>query len=103
MPSLTGTGRRPRRRRRVPPRRSQAPVQPLASTAVRTRSRRRLDVALLCGGGVLLGVGAAIGAFVGNPEHIQDMWAGASFHADGSAAITEVIDWDYGSATDKHG
>jgi hypothetical protein len=62
-----------------------------------------LDVALLCGGGVLLGVGAAIGAFVGNPEHIQDMWAGASFHADGSAAITEVIDWDFGSATDKHG
>ena len=34
-------------------------------------------MALLCGGGVLLGVGAAIGAFVGNPEHIQEMWAGA--------------------------
>ncbi len=60
-------------------------------------------MALLCGGGVLLGVGAAIGAFVGNPEHIQEMWAGASFHQDGSAAITEVIDWDFGSATDKHG
>jgi hypothetical protein len=70
---------------------------------VRTRSRRRLDVALLCGGGVLLGVGAAIGAFVGNPEHIQAMWAGAAFHDDHSAAITEVIDWDFGSATDKHG
>ena len=54
-------------------------------------------MALLCGGGVLLGVGAAIGAFVGNPEHIQEIWAGASFHADSSAAITEVIDWDFGS------
>jgi Predicted membrane protein (DUF2207) C-terminal domain/Predicted membrane protein (DUF2207) N-terminal domain len=70
---------------------------------VRTRSRRRLDLALLGGGSLLLGVGAAIGAFVGNPEHIQDMWAGASFHQDGSAAISEVIDWDFGTATDKHG
>ena len=58
---------------------------------MRTRSRRRLDVALLCGGGVLLGVGAAIGAFIGNPEHIQEMWAGASFHQDGSAAIEVLL------------
>ncbi len=57
----------------------------------------------MCGGAVVVGVAAAIGAFVGNPEHIQSMWSGATLHEDGSGSVTEVIDWDFGSSLDKHG
>jgi hypothetical protein len=70
---------------------------------VRTRARRRLDLAVLGVGGLVVGAAAAIGAFAGNPEHVQSLWAGATLHPDGSAAITEVIDYDFGSAQGKHG
>ena len=70
---------------------------------VRTRSRRRLDIGLLSLGGVVIAGGAAIGAFAGNTEHIQSYWSGAELRSDGTAAITEVIDYDFGSTLDKHG
>src|SRR5215212_2510013 len=71
-------------------------------TCVRTGSRRKLDVALLgVGGLVLAGVGGCA-AFVANTEHINAMWVGAALQADGGAAITEVIDYDFG-AYSRHG
>jgi Predicted membrane protein (DUF2207) len=70
---------------------------------VQTRARRRVDLAVLGVGGLVVGAAAAIGAFAGNPEHVASMWAGATLRPDGSAAITEVIDYDFGSALGKHG
>ncbi len=60
-------------------------------------------MALLSGGGLLVGVAAAVGAFAGNTEHVVALWSGATLHNDGSAAITEVIDYDFGSSQGKHG
>ena len=70
---------------------------------MRTRSRRRLDTGLLTGGGLLVGGVAAAGAFFGNTEHIASMWVGAELSRDGSAAIREVIDYDFGASFEKHG
>jgi hypothetical protein len=58
---------------------------------------------LLTAGGVLVGGVAAAGAFFGNTEHIASMWVGADVAHDGSAAIREVIDYDFGATFDKHG
>lgn len=59
---------------------------------------------------VLLGIGAAasgavaaIGGVAGDTERVTGMWVGASLTDDGTAAITEVIDYDFGLAAGKHG
>jgi hypothetical protein len=58
----------------------------------------------MAGGGLAVGACALVGGVVGDTERIEQMWAGASLAADGSAEITEVIDWNFGAAaTDRHG
>ena len=58
---------------------------------------------LIVGGGLVAGGLAAFGAVVYNEERIERMWVGASFDADGTAAVHEVIDYQFGNATDRHG
>jgi hypothetical protein len=70
---------------------------------VRIRGRRRLDAVLLVGGGVVAAGVSAIGALAYNEERIDRMWVGAAFDADESAAVHEVIDYNFGNASGKHG
>lgn len=71
---------------------------------MRTRTRRRLDAALLAGGGLVVGVAGAAGALLGDQERVTQMWVRAELGAEGSAQITEVIDYEFGgTAVDKHG
>lgn len=58
---------------------------------------------LLGAGAVVTGGVAVIGGMAGDPERVTGMWVGASLGHDGAAAITEVIDYDFGLAQDKHG
>jgi Predicted membrane protein (DUF2207) len=66
------------------------------------RRRRRLDAVLLAVAALLVGVAAAVGAAVGDTERITGMWAGAVISSDGSARVTEVIDYDFGVQS-RHG
>ena len=62
-----------------------------------TRSRRRVDIALLTGGAAVAGVVALGAAFVGGKqEEVGRYWTVAAVGDDGSAQITEVIDYDFG-------
>jgi hypothetical protein len=70
---------------------------------MRTAARRRLDVALLGGAGLAVGGAAAIGGLVGNQEQVRSLWAGAELRDAGPAAIVEVVDYDFGFQTGKHG
>jgi hypothetical protein len=70
---------------------------------VRITGRRRLDVLAILGAGLLAGGVAAIGAAAYNEERIDRMWVGARLDADESGAIHEVIDYNFGTATDRHG
>jgi hypothetical protein len=70
---------------------------------VRIRGRRRLDAVLLVAGGAVVAGVAAIGAVGYNPERIDRMWVGAAFDADESAAVHEVIDYNFGNASERHG
>jgi hypothetical protein len=70
---------------------------------MRTTTRRRLDMGLLGGGALVVGVSGLIGAAGGQVEKIDAVWTRASVNSDGSAQVLEVIDWDFGWATDKHG
>lgn len=47
-------------------------------------------------------VAATIGAAAGDTERITKLWVSAAIARDGSAQITESIDWDFGSQS-KHG
>jgi hypothetical protein len=70
---------------------------------VRIKGRRRVDV-IAIGGASLLAAGvAAIGAFSYNEERIDRMWVGAQLDADESGAVHEVIDYNFGNASDRHG
>jgi predicted membrane protein DUF2207 len=71
--------------------------------AMRTQSRRRLDKVLIAGGALVVGAVALIGAVIGDTERIREMWVSAQVNPDGSAQVVEVIDYDFGYATDKHG
>jgi hypothetical protein len=73
-----------------------------AVTRAGARKRRRLDVALLAAAALLVGGVAMLGAAVGDKERISGLWAGAEVAGDGSARITEVIDYDFG-ARRRHG
>ena len=71
---------------------------------MRTRSRRRLDKVLLAGGGLVAGGAAVVGALAGDTERIREVWVSAEVGDDGSAQVTEVIDYDFGAlAQDRHG
>jgi uncharacterized membrane protein YgcG len=70
--------------------------------AMRTRTRRRVDMVLLAVAVLVVGGVAAVGAAVGDDERITAMWAGAEVGAGGDARIVEAIDWDFGS-TARHG
>ncbi|HEX6418056.1 MAG TPA: DUF2207 domain-containing protein [Acidimicrobiales bacterium] len=70
---------------------------------MRTRQRRRLDIALMAGGAVAAGAAALAGGIAGNSERITRYWAVATVGTDGSAQVTEMIDYEFGAAADKHG
>jgi len=68
------------------------------------RTRRRVNAVWLVIAGLLLGCAAYMLSPVGNTERITRLWASASVAADGSARVTEVIDWDFGNpGQPKHG
>jgi uncharacterized membrane protein YgcG len=46
---------------------------------------------------------AALAQTLANRERVTSMWVGAEIRADGSARITEVIDYDFGHSGDSHG
>jgi hypothetical protein len=64
--------------------------------------RRRVDALLLALAVLLVGVAAAVGVVVADTERIAGMWVGAEISSDGSARITEVIDYDFGRER-RHG
>ena len=70
---------------------------------MRTSGRRHLDAVILGLGGLACGAVAALGGVAGDTERVTGMWVGASLSDDGGAAITEVIDYDFGLAQGKHG
>jgi len=57
---------------------------------------------LVAGGLAVAGI-AAIGSQAGNIERIDDLHAIAVVKPDGSARVTEVIDYDFGNAVNRHG
>jgi uncharacterized membrane protein YgcG len=65
--------------------------------AMRTGTRRRIDMVVLAVAVLLVGGVAAIGAAAGDDERITAMWAGAQVGAGGDARIVEAIDWDFGT------
>ncbi|HKX72310.1 MAG TPA: DUF2207 domain-containing protein, partial [Acidimicrobiales bacterium] len=71
---------------------------------MRTSARRRLDRALMAGGSLAVGATALVGGLFGDTERIERLWTVAELADDGSAQVSEVIDYDFGAvATDKHG
>ena len=70
---------------------------------MQTTSRRRLDTALIAGGSLVIGAVALVGAVVGDTERVERLWTSAELADDGSAQITEVIDYNFGALSEKHG
>ncbi|WP_181727239.1 DUF2207 domain-containing protein [Streptomyces sp. PT12] len=67
------------------------------------RWRRRRDAVLLLVGAVAVGLVGLLGAVLGEPgERIARMWIGAEMGDDGTARITEVIDYDF-DGEQRHG
>ena len=60
------------------------------------RRRRRLDIALLLLVAVMVGLVTTGVAAASGGERVVQLWVGATVADDGSARITEVIDWDFG-------
>ena len=59
---------------------------------------------MIIGAGALIGAGVtALGGALSDHERIPQMWVGAELHDDGSSSIIEVIDYDTGTASDRHG
>jgi hypothetical protein len=76
----------------------------VASSFVRTTSRRKLDIALITGGTLVVGAAALVGGVVGNTERVTRYWTAAEVGSDGAAQVTEAIDYNFGAIpTDKHG
>ncbi len=67
---------------------------------MRKRARRWVDMGVLGAGVALAGGGAAwaadAGAGAAHPERADAVWTVAAVQADGSARVTEVIDYDFG-------
>jgi hypothetical protein len=70
---------------------------------VQARTRRHLDKVFITGGSLAVGAVALVGGVVGNTEHVERYWTTAALADDGAARVTEVIDYDFGNATDGHG
>ena len=70
---------------------------------MQSTARRRLEAAVLLAGGLGVAGMAALGSQAGNVERIDALHATAEVRADGTARITEVIDYDFGNALNRHG
>ncbi|MEU9168375.1 DUF2207 domain-containing protein [Streptomyces sp. NPDC048420] len=57
-----------------------------------------MGITLIVFGGIAAGTQA-----LANKERVTTMWVGAEIRADGSARITEVIDYDFGHSGSSHG
>jgi hypothetical protein len=58
----------------------------------------------MAGGSLAVGATALVGGLFGDTERIERLWTVAELADDGSAQVSEVIDYDFGAvATDKHG
>ena len=65
--------------------------------------RRKVDIGILAGGTLAVGAIAFGAAFVaGKQEEVTRYWTSAVVADDGSAEVTEVIDYDFG-LNQKHG
>jgi hypothetical protein len=70
---------------------------------VQTSRRRKVDIGVLTGGTLAVGAVAFGAAFVaGQQEEITRYWTSAVVGDDGSAEVTEVIDYDFG-LNQRHG
>ncbi|WP_406347985.1 DUF2207 domain-containing protein [Streptomyces sp. NBC_00144] len=66
--------------------------------------RRRANAVWLLVGAVLLGGAMALGSLAGNTERVTRLWVVAAVAGNGTARVTEVIDYDFGRGLeDKHG
>ncbi len=79
------------------------PARPAVGCPGAHQGRRRLDVILIAGGSLVTGCIAVFGVAIYNEERIDRMWVGAAVDVDGSGALHEVIDYNFGTATDRHG
>jgi hypothetical protein len=70
---------------------------------VQINRRRKVDIGVLTGGALAVGAVAFGAAFVaGKQEEVTRYWTSAVVADDGSAEVTEVIDYDFG-LNQKHG
>ena len=70
---------------------------------MQTSRRRKVDIGILTGGTLAVGAVAFGAAFVaGKQEEVTRYWTSAVVADDGSAEVTEVIDYDFG-LNQKHG
>src|SRR5262245_32615001 len=67
------------------------------------RRRRTLGLAVALGCTLLFGVLAAVGVALSNTEGITRYWVRAEVASEGHAAITESIDYTFGSIGTHHG
>ncbi|MFF9606504.1 DUF2207 domain-containing protein [Streptomyces sp. NPDC014684] len=67
------------------------------------RRRRVRALIVVCATLVAFAAVAALAQLLANKERVTSMWVGAEIRADGSARITEVIDYDFGHSGDSHG
>ena len=65
--------------------------------------RRKRDAAALVAGAVVVGLAAGLGGFFGRSQQVLSTWALAEVHDDGSAQVTEVVDYDFARAGGRHG
>jgi hypothetical protein len=70
---------------------------------MRTTGRRRLDVIWIGTGALVAGGIAAIGSAAASPERVERMWTSAELRDDGTATVTEVIDYNFGLGQARHG
>jgi uncharacterized membrane protein YgcG len=67
------------------------------------RRVRRLGLAWPTVLAVLIGVAAYVTATTSSEERVAQLWIAATVLEDGGAEVVEVIDYDFGTATDRHG
>ena len=70
---------------------------------MKVTTKRRLSVVLIGLGALGVGASAAFGSLAGDPERIAATEIHVAVAKDGTARIDEMIDYDFGSASGKHG
>ena len=70
---------------------------------MKVTTKRRLSVVVIGLGALGIGASAAFGSIAGDPERIAATEIHVKVASDGSARIDEMIDYDFGSASGKHG